>query len=222
LDVDLGTLLLKRLTVQEAGRLGSTCLNANTLVQRGEIYLNVGDVVTGFLLEFSPAQEMAMLHAMFLSMWNIERVLDRLERYRQPFFASGGLQFRETSSLARLLVTELLPAGVIDMHFNLRAARSGRKPSLLGCHTLRVLDPLRWVQRLRDWALNETLSLDDMFNGVHMRQTRRKHPGAYMLDLLHDLGLKLTASNPALFTPVTLPAEVFDCGQLCSLMWVVA
>ncbi len=37
-----------------------------------------------------------------LPMWNTDDVLERLERYRQPFFAAGGLQFRETTALALL------------------------------------------------------------------------------------------------------------------------
>ncbi len=213
-DWDMGTLLLNRLTVQETGRLSGACRTARALERRA-LGLH--------------AQER---QATFLPMWNTDHVLARLERYRQPFFASGGLQFREMTALARLLLTELLPAGVIELLFELVAARNGLPPSVLGCHELRVLDPTRFVQRLRDWAMldgSEKQRLRDwaMLDGpcfsdeicdLVMRQSRRRHPGSYMLDLLRDLGLK----PYALFAPAVLPAELRDCAQLCSRTWVLA
>jgi hypothetical protein len=114
-DMDLGALLLQRLTVQEAGRLGGACRTARILVRRGEAALHAGDL--GAVLRGPAARGPAALTATFLPMWNTEHVLARLQRYRQPFFAAGGLQFRETTTLARLLLDELLPAGVIELHF---------------------------------------------------------------------------------------------------------
>jgi hypothetical protein len=114
-DVDLGALLLRPLTVLEAGRLSGACRRARELVRRGE----------------------AEKDRAFLPMWHTEHVLARLERYRMPFFASGGLAFRETTSLALLLLTELLPANVIELRFDVQFARRGQQPSLLGCHQMR-------------------------------------------------------------------------------------
>jgi hypothetical protein len=209
-DADLGALLLRRLTVQEAGRLGGACRTARGLVRRGEAWGGVAD--SG--LPFRPM--------LFRPLWSTAHVLVRLERFRQPFFAAGGLQFRETTALARLLLDELRPAGVIELRFELGKARGGRLPSLLGCHELRVVDVLRWVHRLREWALRDGSCFSDgMDDDVGMRQARRLHPGSYMLDLLRDLGLKPTGINPALFGPVALAAELRDCRQLCPRMWVV-
>jgi hypothetical protein len=196
---DLSKLLLKLLTVQEAGRLGSTCTTAYTLVQRGE------------------AEEREQ-HQVFLPMWNTEHVLARLERFRQPFFANGGLTFLETTSLAYLLLDEMLPARVIELHFNLPAARDGQQPSLLGCHQLRVLDVLAWVQGLCDWAI--ALSMEDLFNGVRMRQTRRKHPGSFMMDMLLHLGLRPSCTQPLIGPLIALPEELGCCRCLCPRLWV--
>jgi hypothetical protein len=208
-DVDLGALLLRQLTVQEAGRLGGACRTARGLVRRGEAAGGVAD--SGLPFRFM----------LFRPLWSTAHVLARLERFRQPFFAAGGLQFRETTALARLLLDELRPAGVIELQFELRQTRCGRPPSLLGCHELRMVDVLRWVQRLREWALRDGSCFSDgADDDVGMRQARRLHPRSYMLDLLRDLGLKPTGINPALFGPVALAAELRDCRQLCPRMWV--
>ncbi len=104
------------------------------------------------------------------------------------------------------------------MFFELVAARNGLPPSLLGCHELRVVHPTRWVQLLRDWSmLDGSCFSDGMDDDLVMRQSRWRHPGSYMLDLLRDLGLK----PYALFAPGGLPAELRDCAQLCSRTWVL-
>ena len=215
-DADLGALLLRRLTVQEAGRLRGACRTARWLVRlweaSGGAAGEAGVADSGLPCRFM----------LFRPLWSTTHVLARLERFRQPFFAAGGLQFRETTALARLLLDELLPAGVIELRFELRAARGGRPPSLLGCHELRVVDVLRWVWSLREWALREGSCFSDgMDDDVGMRQARRLHPGSYMLDLLRDLGLRPTGPNPALFGPVELTASLRDCRQLCPRTWVV-
>jgi hypothetical protein len=92
-----------------------------------------------------------------------------------------------------------------------------------------VLDPTRWVQRLRDWAMVDgSCYSDGMDDDPDMRQERIGHPGSYMLRLLRYLGLKPYALKPyaltpyALFAPGGLPAEFRDCAQLCSRTWVLA
>ena len=196
---DLSKMLLKLLTVQEAGRLGSTCTTACSLVKRGE------------------AEEREQ-HQVFLRMWNTEHVLARLERYRQPFFPNGGRAFLETKSLAYLLLDKLLPAGVIELHFYLKKARKLQQPSLLGCHQLHVLDVLAWVQGLRDWAI--ALSREDRFNGGTMRQTLQKHPGSFMMDMLRELGLRPSRIQPVIRPLIDLPEELGCCGCLCPRLWV--
>ncbi len=185
LDVDLGALLLRPLTVLEAGRLSGACRSARELVRRGE------------------ADE----DQVFLPMWNTEHVLARLERYRMPFFASGGLAFRETTSLARLLL-ELLSVGIIELRFAVHFARRGQRPSLLGCHQMRVMDLSRFTERIIGWAVHESswfTGHDGHYDDVGRRQARQVHPGSYMLDLLRELGLRPHGFNPFNTAPVALP-----------------
>jgi hypothetical protein len=198
-DADMGTLLLLRLTVKEAGRLAGACRTARVLVRRGELDMDRKE--------------------MFRPMWNTDAVLARLERYREPLFSAGGLQFRETTALARLLLDELLPAGVFELRFKLESARAGEPPSLLGCHELRVVQRLRWVQSLQDWALRDcscfSYGLDD---DLGMRQKRRRHPGSYMIDLLRDLGLQPTRQWEWAVEP--LPTCLEACWRLQVRVWV--
>jgi hypothetical protein len=244
---DISMLLLKRLTVQEAGRLGGACRAAHVLVRRGEAEQERFIEELRWRREQDAQYEMCAVratqvseeewaeealevhrettrwaekHQLFLPMWNIDHVLARLERYRQPFGA-GGAQWRETRSLARLLVNGLQAHNVIELRFDVHSARSGQKPSLLGCHELRVMpfcsEP--WVKRLRNWAIGECCP--DGMHGLITRQARRRHPGTYMFDLLCDLGLK---PSGALFMPAFLPddweEELMDCRQLCHMSWV--
>jgi len=157
-------------------------------------------------------------------MWAIELVLARLERYRQPFFASGGLVYRETTALARLLLTEILPAGVIELRFNVQSMRATASGSvhqnMLGCTELFVLDPIEWVTRLHRWAIVDCSCFSDgMDDDQGMRQSRRNYPGSYMVDLLRRLGLRPTGNNPALFGYINLPAELGPSMQLCPRLW---
>ena len=209
-DVDLGALLLRPLTVLEAGRLSGACRRARELVRRGEAdeerfcaalsqrrfeHLLIAAMPRRteeeLLADLAEINCLAEKDRAFLPMWHTEHVLARLERYRMPFFASGGLAFRETTSLALLLLTELLPANVIELRFDVQFARRGQQPSLLGCHQMRVLDTYRWAACIIHWAVR-----DDPGDDVVVRRARRVHPGSYMIDLLRDLGLRPHAFNP--------------------------
>jgi len=208
-NVDLDTLLIRHLTILEAARLSGTCRTARTLVRRGEA------------------------DGVFRPMWAIELVLARLERYRQPFFASGGLVYRETTALARLLLTEILPAGVIELKFNVQSMRATATPAggtlqprqnMLGCTELFVLDPIEWVTRLHRWAKVEGSCFSDgMDDDEFERRSRHNHPGSYMLELLRKLGLAPTGNNlpDFLFGHLNLPAELHSCMSLCPRVWLV-
>jgi len=119
-------------------------------------------------------------------------------RYRLPIFDAGGLVFRETTALARMLITELLATGVIELRFDVHSLRRGQKPSLLGCTELHALDPLRWVTALQDWALRDTSCYSDgQDDDEFERRRRQKYPATYVLDLLQQLQLKPSSNNSA-------------------------
>ena len=181
-------LLLKPLTVQEAGRaLRGACRTALALVRRGE------------------AETQA-----FRPMWNTDGALARLQGYRLPYFHPWLVG--ELELLARLVLDELVPAGVVAPRFWLDKARGGQPPALLGCHELRVADPLRWVQRLQEWALADRSTAPSI---------RHKYPGGYVTDLLRDMRLVGTVRGD--FAPAvrqSLPEELLPSSRrLCVRMW---
>ena len=230
-DVDLGALLLRPLTVLEAGRLSGACRRARELVRRGEadeqrfcellrlrryedrmiaVMPRVSEEET--LANHAETNRWAEKHRVFLPMWNTEHVLARLERYRMPFFASGGLAFRETTSLARLLL-QLLSVGIIELRFAVHFARRGQRPSLLGCHQMHVMDLSRFTERIIRWAVHESswfTGSDAVYDDVGRREARQVHPGSYMLDLLRELGLRPHGFNPFNTAPVALPPHARD------------
>lgn len=215
-DVDLGALLLRPLTVLEAGRLSGACRSARELVRRGEadeqrfcelLRLRRYEDRMSAVADHAETNRWAEKHRVFLPMWNTEHVLARLERYRMPFFASGGLAFRETTSLARLLLG-LMSVGIIEMRFAVHFARRGQRPSLLGCHQMRVTDTDSWAERIIAWAVHESswfTGSDGHYDDVGRREARHVHPGSYMLDLLRELGLRPHGFNPFNTAPVALP-----------------
>ena len=192
-DADVGLLLLKPLTVQEAGRLSGACRTALALVRRGE------------------ASEAETGARVFRPMWNTDGAIARLQRYRQcafrPYLAG------ELESLARLVLDELVPAGIVGLFFSLDKARNGQPPTLLGCHELRVADPVRWVLRLQEWALADRSTVPDF---------RHKYPGGYVTNLLRDMRLMGTTRDDfAPAVPESLPEEVLSSSRrLCVRMWV--
>jgi hypothetical protein len=137
-DADVGVLLLKLLTVQEAGRaLRGACRTALALVRRCE--------------EAETAEASAKV---FRPMWNTDGAIARLQGYRLPVFQPWLVH--ELESLGRVVLDELVRDGVVAPFFWLDAARNKQQLMLLGCHELRVADPARWVQRLHEWALAES------------------------------------------------------------------
>ncbi len=191
-DADVGLLLLRPLTVKEAGRLSGACRTALALVRRGE------------------ASEAETGARVFRPMWNMERTLPLLQRYRPPFFP--GWLVGELESLARLVLDELVPAGIVAPSFRLNQARNGQPPSLLGCHELRVEDPQRWVLRLQEWALTPVRTTTS---------SRRRYPGLHVSDLLHDMGL-MGSTRDDFSRDVALALHPSQPACLCVRMWVRA
>jgi len=117
-----------------------------------------------------------------------------------------------------------LPAGVVWMHFSHMDAHNNMRPSLLGCHELRVVDryAVDWVSRLQDWALCDCSCFSDgCDDDLGMRQSRRRYPGSYMIDLLRDLGMK-PRDRPRQRAMCQLPASLANCKQLCVQVWCTA
>jgi hypothetical protein len=230
---DISMLLLRQLTALEAGRLGGTCRWARLLMLRGEadekqfieeLQSRQKADTRKWVLHAPPLSEKEIFgethlwtkkHGVFLRMWDIDAVLRRLERYRQPYFVDGGLQFQETTGLARKMVVDLLPRGVIRLEFKFELARAGKAPSLLGCHKLEVVQPDEWIRGLQHWAVFDESHLEVMKQfGYYTPCMRDRYPGQYVMDLLRHLGLKPVTPEPEQMQD-SWPAHWAKCKPLC-------
>jgi hypothetical protein len=142
-------------------------------------------------------------------MWNREHAVARLRaHYDRDWY--GPSLFPKLESLARLLLDELQPNGVILLRFSLPGARDGRRRSLLGCDELRVLKPDKWVERLKNWAL-----FDDPDDAAE-QDRRMRGPSQYIIDLLRNMHLQRVRKFDK--RVVVAPADVLA-DPLCWYVW---
>ncbi len=114
-DADVGALLLRPLTVREAGRaLRGACRAALALVRAAEARTQSHACTQSQACTFP-------VFPVFRPMWATAGALARLQRYRDPVFRPGLVG--ELESLARLVLDELVPAGVAAPFFWLDRAR---------------------------------------------------------------------------------------------------
>lgn len=182
--------LLKHLTVAEAGlALAAVCRAARDAVRAFD--------------QWRP-------------MWNREHAVARLRSHYLIDWYGPSL-FRELESLARLLVDELQPAGVISLSFSLADARAKRMRSLLGCHELRVLQPVVWIERLHYWALNDGSGFSDgLDDNPRERENRMRYPSVCIINLLRKMRLQRTRKFDKRL--VVAPANVVT-DKLCWYVW---
>jgi hypothetical protein len=85
-------------------------------------------------------------------MWTLARTLDRLAcKYFEEGYCPGGLELL-LASLVRE-IDGMRAAGVVELVFDRAAACDGKQASLLGCHTLRVAEPVEFLQTMEQWTV---------------------------------------------------------------------
>jgi hypothetical protein len=124
----------KWLTRAEAGTLLATlCKTCAVLVQAADAAEEAG--VEEIWFPMLPMWDMDLVHSRIDDRWTEDPL--RLD-YVLKFFVNQILSAQD--------------AGDIELVFDRRQAREGIQASVLGCHTLRVLDPLHFLQLMRAWA----------------------------------------------------------------------
>jgi len=123
-------------------------------------------------------------------MWSLELVMRRIDR----FCAASewyGLEY-EPRHLLEMFATRmdaLREEGVFELVFDLTLAAKRKRASLLGCHTLKVLDPFKFRSELHRWVA-ETEAIAAMQNTSWVELSGWDDPSDAILDLLRKLGLK--------------------------------
>ncbi len=135
-------------------------------------------------------------------MWDIARVNARIDaRWAEHAdYHAFGLD-RVLKSLA-VEIQAALEDDDIELVFERRQARARRQASVLGCHSLRVLDPKHFLWTMQTWAIR-TARQDWAHHSVwryggRSRRTQQAHAGRtpstantqLVLNLLHVLGLR--------------------------------
>ena len=160
------------------------------------------------------ARDAVLAFEQWRPMWNSEHAVARLRsRYLRDWY--GPSLFPKLESLARLLLDELQPNGVILLKFSLPGARGGRMRSLLGCDEMRVLQPAKWVERLNNWALFDDPD-DDPDDDAAEQARRSRGLSTYIIDLLRNMHLQRVRKFDKRL--VVAPANVLA-NPLCWYVW---
>jgi hypothetical protein len=126
-------------------------------------------------------------------MWDIARVNARIDaRWAEHTdYHSFGLD-RVLKSLA-VEIQAALEDDDIELVFDRRQARARRQASVLGCHSLRVLDAKHFLSTMQTWVIR-TARQDWAHHSVWRYGGRSRTPSAantqLVLNLLHVLGLR--------------------------------
>jgi hypothetical protein len=117
--------------------------------------------------------------------WSLERVLPRIDRFCTASMW-WGLEEENRVLLNAFAgnIDALREEGVVELVFDKALACRGKKASLLGCHTLKVLDAFQFLSRMHRWV-NDT----QRGAGFSELEGWDTHSDA-ILDLLRRLGLK--------------------------------
>ena len=173
----------KWLTRAEAGTLlAPLCKTCAVLVQAADAAEEAG--VPEIWFPMLPMWDMDLVHSRIDERWTEDPL--RLEHVLQYF------------------VNQILSAqddGDIELVFDRRQAREGMQASVLGCHTLRVLDPLHFLEVMRAWAVDITIpdfpgddwahAAVERFGSKRWRSSiRQRWKTQFVVNLLNLLGLQ--------------------------------
>lgn len=125
-----------------------------------------------------------------LETYSLERVLPRIDRLCDASMWYGVDE--EPRALLKSFagyVGSLHDSGVVKFVFDRSLATRGKKPSLLGCHTLQVLQPLRFRCELHQW-IADTQARAAQLNRGWPELEAYEDPSEVILDLLRRLGLR--------------------------------
>lgn len=124
-----------------------------------------------------------------LETYHVERVLGRIERFCDAAMWYGlDEEPRESLMTLAVVLDKLHDHGFVKFVFDRPLATKGKKPSLLGCHRLEVLDPYRFRCDLRRWVIDEKMVAAVLKLGHELEGYN--DPSGAVVDLLRRLGLK--------------------------------
>jgi hypothetical protein len=120
-------------------------------------------------------------------MWGIARVNTRIDAR----WADGLPGLAHVLKTLAVMIHNLLEVEDIEVVFECRQARAGSQASVLGCHSLRVLDATHFLWNMEDWV--RRTRREEWAHPIVRRYgsaSRRTPRTQLVLNLMHVLGLR--------------------------------
>ena len=130
-------------------------------------------------------------------MWTLERTGERLARkYGEEGFAPFGLELLLWSLVRE--IDGMRAAGVVELVFDRAAACDGKQASLLGCHTLRVVEPVEFLQKMEQWSVGAMSMQPNVV--VELKRYATDTASGTVLKLMKKLGLRRLGGRGSRFS----------------------
>lgn len=182
-DADALQLVAVQLTREEAG------LYLAPLCRAGAEFVSAADVAAD-----AGAREI-WRHG--VPMWTLARTEERLARkYGEDGYCPGGLELLLLSLVRE--IDGMRAAGVVELVFNRAAACDGKQASLLGCHTLRVVEPVEFLQTMEQWTVGAMRMQPNVV--WELKRYATDTASGTVLNLMKKLGLKRLGGRGSRFS----------------------
>ena len=137
-------------------------------------------------------------------MWDFQRIAARIDaRWPEPNTEIPGLA-AVLKSLANSLLTCLWGGAIVLTHKN-RLACTGVQPSVLGCHSMQVRDPVHFLISMETWiqTQRETVDAHPTVRCYGARSITSQHNTLLVINLLRVLGLRARRGRGMRFGPAS-------------------
>jgi hypothetical protein len=137
-------------------------------------------------------------------MWDFQRIEARIDaRWHEPNTEIPGLA-AVLKSLANLLLTCLQDGAIVLTHKD-RLACMGVQPSVLGCHSMQVRDPVHFLITMETWIQTQrsTVAAHPTVRRYGARSITSQHNTLLVINLLRVLGLRARRGLGMRFGPAS-------------------
>jgi len=137
-------------------------------------------------------------------MWDFQRIQARIDaRWPEPNTEIPRLA-AVLKSLANLLLTCLQDEVIVLTHKPCLACK-GKQPSVLGCHSMQVRDPVQFLTTMETWiqTQRETVAAHPTVRRYGARSIRSQHNTLLVINLLQVLGLNVRRGKGMRFPPAS-------------------
>jgi hypothetical protein len=107
----------------------------------------------------------------------------------------------------------LRAAGFVELVFDRAAACAEKQASLLGCHTLRVVDPMEFLTTMQRWTIGVLRQGQFRYAAATMRTFAGSTSSHVVINLFTVLGLKSLGAGILASSRIRMSSTVSHCGR---------